>query len=378
MLYEGEGIYDQLTGRMMSYGEAIRRATYGLRRFKFEWLSIMFAGMALERVFNGMIKSQMDLYGVTQSTSDMWTDVMSSVMVPLTDKIYDLQEAIMSLPSETKTIISIGILGGDVLGASLKILGEIFLASQGLKMLFPGLTAEAIKMGGGISGAFLAIKGAVIGVISGISVTFLAVAAVIVAAVVGIYIAWKENFMGIRDAINGFIDGVKQAFKGLINIFKGVWEIIKGLFTGNGDLVVEGLKKIFKSFFDFILGSFKMTLNLVVSIGIGVLRVILGIIQGIINMAIAAYDKISRLLGGKGTSFRVDWIDQLKVPSFQTGGIMPYTGLAYLHAGERIIPKEKSESNIVVNNYISAEIASSYDVRKLADDLNKYLGGKIR
>jgi hypothetical protein len=58
-------------------------------------------------------------------------------------------------------------------------------------------------------------------------------------------------------------------------------------------------------------------------------------------------------------------------PSFQTGGIMPYTGMAMLHAGETIIPAGESLNNQVTIN-ITASVSSDYDVRRLADQLSKY------
>lgn len=73
---------------------------------------------------------------------------------------------------------------------------------------------------------------------------------------------------------------------------------------------------------------------------------------------------------GKGGKF-VDG-----VPSFHTGGVMPYTGLAFLHAGERILnPRETAAlagGGLGGNNtiYITGNtIASDYDVRRIGDIL---------
>lgn len=49
------------------------------------------------------------------------------------------------------------------------------------------------------------------------------------------------------------------------------------------------------------------------------------------------------------------------VPFFQEGGVMPQTGLAYLHKGETVVPENKSVGNITVNinggNYLSEDAA---------------------
>ena len=56
---------------------------------------------------------------------------------------------------------------------------------------------------------------------------------------------------------------------------------------------------------------------------------------------------------------------------------MPYTGLAYLHAGEKVIPKNQvnsSESTIVFSPTVNlnASVGSDMDVRDLANKLNYY------
>jgi hypothetical protein len=265
------------------------------------------------------------------------------------------------------------ILGGDLLGKLLSALGQIALAVMGIKALFPGLAATIAGAGGGIMGVFKSIGAA----IAGMGAPILLIAGIITAVIVGMYLAWKENFLGMKQTVQNFIDGVKQWFNGLITFFSGIWDIIKGIFSGNGDLIIQGLKKMFQGLFDWFVGGIKSSFNLVVGIIIGAVRIVVGVVQGIFNAFIAAYDTVSKLLGGRGTSFRINWLDQLSVPSFKEGGIMPYTGMAYLHAGEKIIPTSQlssTEKNITFSPtiYIDAEVSSDMDVRNLADKLSYY------
>jgi len=44
-------IVDQFTGKLVDVGQAAKKSAIMGRRFKFEWLGIMFAGMALDRAF---------------------------------------------------------------------------------------------------------------------------------------------------------------------------------------------------------------------------------------------------------------------------------------------------------------------------------------
>ena len=72
-----------LTGRTQSLGQVTDNASKAAKRFNFSWLSVMFAGMALNRVFGGMIKNQMKLFGMTELLSGAMTLVLLPVMLLL-------------------------------------------------------------------------------------------------------------------------------------------------------------------------------------------------------------------------------------------------------------------------------------------------------
>ncbi len=366
---KGLGVYDRLSGAVISQGRAVKMATIDMRRFKMEWLSIMFAGMALERVFSGIVKSQMDLYGVTQMTSDMWTIIMAPAMDIISQKLYDLIGQMMDLPPETQMAISLVVLGGDIIGKVLGGLGQIYLAIQGFGMLFPGLAASISNAGGGILGFFKVIGSA----IAGLGAPFLIIAGIVIAVVIGMYLAWKTNFLGMKQTVTDFIEGVKQWFGGLINIFKGVFDIISGLLSGNFEKVKEGFQKIFQGLFDWLIGGFKMAFNLIAGIIKGALMIVYNIVKVLVDGVIWLINAIGKV-GGKKTD-----IISFRMPSFQAGGIMPYTGVAYLHEGEKVIPRnqvsnQSSEPSIIFSPTVNmnASVGSDVDIRNLADKLNRY------
>jgi hypothetical protein len=367
---KGVGVFDRLTGAVMTQGQAVKLAAINSRRFKMEWLSIMFAGMALERVFGGIVQAQMDLYGITETTADMWTIVMAPAMDLITDKLYGILEGIMNLPPDTQMVIGLTVLGGDILGKVLSGLGQIALAVMGLKMLFPGLAAKVALAGGGITGVFKAIGLAIVG----IGAPFFIVVAAIIAVIAGMYLAWKTNFLGMQTTVKNFIDGVKQWFGGIISWFSGILMVLVGIFTGDFEKVKEGFKKIFQGMFDWLVGGFKATFNMIVGIITGALKLVYNVIKALIDGVIWLVNTIGKVSGKKTN------IIDFKMPSFKEGGIMPYTGVAYLHAGEKVIPRNEVESSNVTTYsptiYVTAEVSSDYDVRKLADQLNKYWGRK--
>jgi len=190
----GIGLTNALTGDTLSYGRAVQLATIQNRRFKMEWLSIMFAGMALSRAFGSIVKSQENLWGITAMMDAMWTTVMSGPMSKVSDLIADITSKIEDLPPDTQMIIGLTVLGLKGLGDVLTIIGELFLGAMGLKMLFPELTITfatvalfLLKFVAGVILAIIFIKGldeaissakdnSIPGFINGISVMVIALA----------------------------------------------------------------------------------------------------------------------------------------------------------------------------------------------------------
>jgi hypothetical protein len=354
---KGIGVYDQLTGAIITQGQAVKLATIDTRRFKMEWLSIMFAGMALDRVFGSLIGKQFELFGVTELLSAAWTITLLPIMEIITPLIYSLLDAFMNLPTGIQTAIGVFVLFGAILGKVFSIFGQIFLGIKGITTLFPGLGTTIYDLGA---------------TILGLGSTFLIIAGVILAVVVGMYLAWKTNFLGMKDTVQGFIDGVKQIFGGIVSIFKGILDIVVGLFTGDFNKVKKGIQEIFSGLWDFLVGGFKTAFNLIAGIVKGSLLIIYNIIKVLVDGIIWVANALGKVAGKK-----TNLID-FKMPSFKEGGIMPYTGVAYLHAGEKVIPRNQVESqgeevitfSPTIN--LNASVNSDIDIRDLASKLNTY------
>ncbi|MBE3092811.1 MAG: hypothetical protein IMZ51_04035 [Chloroflexi bacterium] len=371
-LIKGVGVYDRLSGSILTQGQAVKLATIQTRRFKFEWLSIMFAGMALDRVFGSILKSQMQLWGISEGIASMWTLVMAPAMELISPIIWDIIGAIMELPPDTQLVIGLTVFGFSTLGKVLTALGQIFLAAMGIKTLFPSIGIAVAKAGGGLIGTFKAIGFAIIA----LGPAFWIIAGIAAAVALGIYLAWKTNFLGIKQIVSNLLEGMKLMFSGLIDFFKGIFKIIKGIITGDFSIIIDGIKQMFQGLGTFVFGIFITIGNAITAILIGALKIVLNvvtvIIDGVIwgvNLLIKAVNKVP------GVNFKkIDF----KMPSFQEGGIMPYTGMAYLHAGEKVIPKNqvgKVDGSVITFSptiSINAQVSSDYDVRKLADELNYY------
>jgi len=128
-------VTDKLTGATKEQRKAFAGASKAARSFKFEYLSVMFAGMALDRAFGSLVKTQLELFGVSSMMGDAWTLVMLPIMELLTPIIYDLIEAFMSMPDETKLAIGSFVLLMAAFGKFLTITGQVVLAMMGFKMI---------------------------------------------------------------------------------------------------------------------------------------------------------------------------------------------------------------------------------------------------
>jgi len=317
-------VVDQFTGRLQDVGKTAKNAALMGRRFKFEWLSIMFAGMALNRVFGGLISQQFKLWGVTEMTAAMWNITMLPTMEKLTPAIFALQNAIMNLPDPIKEMIGEGILLGWALGIVTSGIGQVMLALGGLKILF-GLSAPVM-------------------------------------------LAWGLGFIAM-------IIGLRQTFylmktsltKGLSEIDMA-WGGTTALWLKQQEYIIKGLTKL--------MGKWN---NLEDNIKNGVKSINKDLIS-MLNPLYAVIKAIEKLGKKSKTSSFLKAI--LKSPfklfgisGYQTGGLVAQTGPAFLHAGERVIPKGRSTSGEIMfapTVYINASVSNEMDVKTLADKLNRY------
>jgi hypothetical protein len=396
----GGELFNKLTGETIKYQKAVAIATTKTRRFKFEYLSLLFAGMALDRAFSGLLRTQLELFGVTEMMSSTWTVVLLPVMEVLTPILYKLMEVFMNLPDPVKAAVGAFVLVGAALGKIMASIGQVMLFMMGLKLIWPGAykaILAATKTFGStlvklftqpltlIRTAFTSLWGAIIAGIQGVA-TFLGVsfgaAVAIVAGIIlaitaiifGAIAAWKNNFLGFKDAIIGIWTSIKTFIMGFFDFLKGAWDILIGIFTLNGDKIKQGFSKIVEG----IKNMFKGLGNFLISIFNGLVSLVIASLAQIIRAIQYIWNKIP---GHKDVTWYEDimnWGKNVKlIPSFKTGGIMPETGLALIHAGEEIIPRNQVNSNSstfapVVNVYAGGGNVNANDIaRQVSETLNK-------
>jgi hypothetical protein len=181
----------------------------------------------------------------------------------------------------------------------------------------------------------------------------------------------------IADVIGGMVGGLMSIIKGLSGFVGGFANIITGIFTGNGDLVLKGLKMMI----------------------LGVAGVISGIIDMIIinplNVILKAL-KHFELPGGWKPFHGVDTIKTLSsrvedaMNSLAVGTPMvPNDMIAQIHKGEMIVPSNFAESlrngdlalsggkgynnSTPINIYVAGSVVTERDlVKSVTEGIKKY------
>ena len=94
-------------------------------------LSLLFASMALNRIFKGLVQPILDVFGVTDLFHAILIDLLLPAFLPLFDYLLEFMEWMMNLPTETKKFIGMFIIGATILTTFGLVLSQIMLLFSG-------------------------------------------------------------------------------------------------------------------------------------------------------------------------------------------------------------------------------------------------------
>lgn len=105
------------------------------KRFQMQWLSIMFFGMALNRVFNGLIKTSMEWVGITELMSLTMGVFFLPIALALLDILLPILQWFMDAPEPIKLVVGGFVLLGGAVSGVLMVVGQLALGLAGLSWL---------------------------------------------------------------------------------------------------------------------------------------------------------------------------------------------------------------------------------------------------
>jgi len=272
--------------RVQEYRQNLNKTKRAMRGFKIEMLGIMFFGQMMQRTFLGLLNPVMEAFGVFDLFREMLLILFLPVMemlFPILMKVFDF---FTNLPEPVKKFIGVFTIIGAVLGTVLSLFGQLSLGLGSLGVAFPSLATIA-------GTAWKAIVG-----------IFSTVGAVITAIIIGMVIAWKENFMGMKDTVKNLINSVKLMFMGLWNMIKGIFNLIKALFTGDVDGMILAFQQLLEGFKQFMTGIVLSIANAIMAVMTGAIRFVKLIFDSVWNIGTSIGDKLANAFKTAKTKVR--------------------------------------------------------------------------
>lgn len=130
----------------------------------------------------------------------------------------------------------------------------------------------------------------------------------------------------VTDVVYGLLGSVYSVIGSIIGIFSGLVDYIFGSFTGNWSRAWNGVRTIFKSVLDSLVGIAKTPINLIINLINGMLR---GLQSGL-NAAVKSLNKISvkipkwvPIYGGSNFGINLKSVSLPKIPRLATGTVVP-------------------------------------------------------
>lgn len=169
-----------------------------------------------------------------------------------------------------------------------------------------------------------------------------------------IYDYFIARFQAILNFANGWVTSFKQVFDGIITFFKGV-------FTGNWEMVFEGLKKIVSGFVNNIINIFNYVLSFlkdrisfwgsVVGNAFGgafkaVVNAVLRTIEAVLNTPIKAINKLISTVNSI-PGINLGYLNTFNLPRLKTGAIINMPNRGTLVGGGSAIGGESGREGII-------------------------------
>jgi len=192
-------------------------------------------------------------------------------LIKIIDAVMPVLDAFLKLNDATNGMAGVAVLLGTALSGLAITIAAIAPVITGT--LIPAFTTAA----GFVTSTLIPALGSVVAVLGGpLTVAILA----IVAVVGGLYLAWKTNFLGMRDIINDVVGQVVDAF----NFVK---KVLSQVFEKYAMPLIKRLQKLWKQNFQDIANEAKKTM-----------KFLGGIVKGGLNVVLSIFKTVGGLISG--------------------------------------------------------------------------------
>jgi len=436
----GVRVFDTYSKGFISWEEAQDRVTKATTRFKMHLLSIMFFGMMLKRVFLGFLESAIATYmkvteGQTAAGKAMlrmqasWeffkfsiVEALSGLIIWFSTLTVNILDFLSAHPALMKFIGGFATLLG-VFGAIIAPVAALGLGLAGLKTTFEGLMLiPKIFDIIGAAATFLMANPVILAI------------ALIIAAVALLYLAWTNNWFGIRDKLKAvwdflvsifgpIVDWLRNIITGALGFLQNVWNEIWGAIGPYAVAIWDWMKDMWNITWNFIksiLGSawsviksifgliFDVIFKLVEKISdflapiweavweslvevfnwVGekiswvwnnVIKPVLDALIGFLNQVKAVYDATLGAIAGVAARAAAAVTGaiggaRVAVRAMQEGGFITTPTLAMLHPGETVVPAGGAPVNISLSPVYNINgVGNADELRRLLAEHDRNL-----
>jgi len=247
-------------------------------------LSIMFFGMAIQRVFMGIIRKSFGVFNEVMSTTEgaisnisllsanfeylgfVIGSALNSALAPFMDTIINVVATIAEWVEQNPKLTAGLLLAGAAIGYFLMVTGMVVLGIIGLVQawgVLSGIWVAGVKV--------IAAIGAALGIHVGV------VLLLIVAIVMLLYAAWKSNFGNIQEFTKAIFQNIWTTVSSVFgSIFKALSSLMKSMTA-----LMEGRTD---EFFGYLLQALSFLGEALVKAGVGIIALVVNILGAMLSM----------------------------------------------------------------------------------------------
>jgi hypothetical protein len=137
---------DRATGAINNWSRQAEIARTRSKRFHMELLSVMFAGMALERTMSNLLQPSQDLVGNFDILNTTLAVTFLPTALDVQDTLLTISDTLMNLPEGTQRTIGTFVLVGEGAGTAAAFVGQLGLAVFGLGQFMENVPMWASKI----------------------------------------------------------------------------------------------------------------------------------------------------------------------------------------------------------------------------------------